>query len=880
VPTFLAPNGDMTLVGLLTDAVRSDRWEGPASVLELASRIVSIDCETHLIQKGLLAPPLVCGSIAWFDPVEKEIRTKRLSRDEYRVTFRELIADPDVTLALANAPFDMLVAAEDAARPRSSPGRAAPPPEDLLPQIFAAYEAGRIIDVQVLQQLHAIARGHLNREPDTGRGMVGRYSLSTCVRHVLGREDAKRNDRWRLRYYELEDVPMSEWPSDALEYLDDDARNALEVVLAQLGAIPKVEYSHRWSVENQECVACRSRTYRSLCNRCETHDNAHAIHDQVYTHWCMHLGAAWGFRVDQVRVAALMDKIRAERADGEARFRAAGFIRPDGTKDTGRINRAVAEAYDAVGMCSTCSGTGRAPSPKTGNMINCAACGATGLDMSRAPDVPRTPADRISRARDVLDESGDDDLIEFANYGRLAKGEETYGPYLMSPRRCEACGGAGVPKDPHRPACQAILEGYSPTYKPIPLVLKPNPMLESDRTSYGDMIQQFPRVGGYRECIVARPDYGMSSTDYNQGELVTLSEACLTIVGESELAKVLNADQDPHKALGAQMLGLTYEEIEARIKDHKHPGHKQAKDGRQAAKPPNFGFGGGMGAAKLVITQRRQGPDTPCPAGPAIIGKDKKTGAPIRGYRGLRFCILVDGAERCGVVKLKEWKRREISPACAHCLEVSERIREQWFARWVEMKAFHRHATIVADRGEEDGDPGQMIMLDSRIVRGGVNFNACANGYFQSLLARAAKRALRWYQRECCDRTHRIPRDERGGWRAAVGPDGKTRMVWDWERASRYAGGQSPLLGSRVVAFQHDETLAEHPRSIMSDAALRGSEIMVRSLRLACPSMRPACKAPPALMSSWYKGAEPVWKRGGAEPADDSDSLIFWEPSS
>lgn len=794
----------MSIVSVLVDAALEGSWE---KVEVLARKFVAFDVETHLIQPGLLAPPLVCASLAWYQ--DGEISTQLLDKAGAQQAFAGMLADPDVVIVGANFAFDVGVMIADA----QSRGL------DIMPEVFELYAQGRVFDVQIAQQLHAIYEGHLNLDPRTMRGMKGRYSLATCVDHVLGRVDAKKNDKWRLRYAELEPIPIADWPEDARTYPLDDARNTLEVALAQMGAAEKVA-KHEWgSVEGGiACKHCGSRNFSSMCARTAPHGNLHAIHDQVYTHVCMHLGAAWGFRVDQAERARVISKVEEERRDMLPEFVAAGLIRPDGTRDTGAIAKAVAEAYDAVGLCGACQGSGKVPSEKTGNPINCKACSATGLDLKNAPDVPLTETERVSSSRDVLDESGSELLMNLAAYGRLAKTVEVYGPYLAK---------AGDK----------------------PLNLKPNPLLETDRTSYSDVIQQFPRDKGLRECIVARPGYVFCSTDYNAGELVTHAQSCLWIVGHSDLADVLNAGADPHRALGAAMLGLDPAEFDRRF----NAKDKQARDARQAAKPGNFGFPGGMGAPKMALQQRRGGPDTPCPAGPAMLKPGKDGKPPTMGYRGLRFCVLMDNAEVCGERKVSEWKNKPCAPTCEACLACAERLRDHWFSKWSEMKLYFDFVNAVVKQGQEPGlEPGQMIQHVSRIVRGGCKFTNTANGYFQSLLARAAKLALRRMQRECCDRTWRVPDDAcKGG------------------VVSAYAGLESPLLGSRVVAFYHDETFSELWEPHAHDAATRGSEIMVRALQETCPDLAPACKAPPAIARRWYKAAEPM-RHGGR--------LVPWSP--
>lgn len=422
-------------VSVLCDAVREARWD---MVAELARKFVSFDWETWLIQPGVPAPPPVCASVAVMTdvliPSADTIQTSIALAEEGLEQFEALLADDDIVIVGANTVYDVMVSVVAAAER----GR------DLLPRVWAAYEAGRFYDVAIAQQVHATGLGILGKDPKTGRGLPSgnRYSLDTCVLHVLGRDDAKKNSAWRLRYAELADTPLSDWPADARQYPQDDARNTLEVALAQCGVLPAVR-KHVWErrAEFNGGVRCRYCDALPLaaddCLRAgEPHWNLHCLGDECATHWAMWMGACWGFLVDRGAVLAVLEDTREKRAQYVSGLREAGFLRADGTKDTAAINRAVARAYHAVGLCPRCDGTGRAPSEKTGNLINCSWCSGTGLDV-RDPEtgVPLTPTDRVSRARDVLDESGDETLIELSEYGRLAKTEETYVPYLLGEKK-------------------------------------------------------------------------------------------------------------------------------------------------------------------------------------------------------------------------------------------------------------------------------------------------------------------------------------------------------------------------------------------------------------------------------------------------------------
>lgn len=422
----------------------------------------------------------------------------------------------------------------------------------------------------------------------------------------------------------------------------------------------------------------------------------------------------------------------------------------------------------------------------------------------------------------------------------------------------------------------------------IPLTLRPNPVLDTGRVSYDGVIQLLPRASGrkdkktgeyvpsLRECIVARPGTLFSSEDFKAGELFTHAQSCIWLVGHSDLATALLNDIDPHSALAASVLGMTYDEFIARKKE------PACKAGRQAAKPFTFGKPGLMGSAKLVLQQRSQGPDTPCELGPSMIDDGTNTGNEVPGYRGLRFCILMRGAKRCGEHpdgrpnKTTKWGGRyskPIPPTCRACLECADHLGGIWMRQWSENRPYFDFINQAVDRGMEITpeaierwpwiaewfepwhitDPGQIMQHFSGRLRGGLEATNCANGFFQALLADITKRALRRVARECYDRTYRVP-----------------AQAYANSRPSRFGGTTSPLLGSRPIGFFHDELFFEHPESIAPEAAERVSEIMVEEMMYVCQDVAPAVEAPPTLMRRWYKQAEPT--------RDSSGRLVAWEP--
>lgn len=365
-----------------------------------------------------------------------------------------------------------------------------------------------------------------------------------------------------------------------------------------------------------------------------------------------------------------------------------------------------------------------------------------------------------------------------------------------------------------------------------------------------------------------------SSEDYEAGELVTDAQNCKWVVGHSALGDALVSGLKVHNLLGSSLINLSYEEFQKRIKTD-----YACIAARQLAKIGNFGFAGLMGPVTMVLQYRRQGGDTPCVGGPSMV--EDENGDLVPGYKGSRFCILMDGATRCGVRKTTMHNEKVIAPTCVHCIECATRLKAVWLRQWPEHRQQFEFVKHCVDRGMvitraalerwpwlqewyrpgQQLAPGEIMQHVTGRIRGGLEPSACANSFFQALLADAAKSAHRVVTRECYDVTVRVP-----------------DMRHENSKRSRYAGMPSPLLGSRPIVFQHDELLMEHYESTAHEAATRVAEIMVDELRWFCPDLAPACAVEPTLMRRWLKSAKPRWATGGDKPANENDRLIPWEP--
>ncbi|MCP3104640.1 DNA polymerase [Myxococcus sp. K15C18031901] len=315
----------------------------------------SFDTETWLIQPGLLAPPLVCGSVA-----TQATGTERLlDKAQAREFFRDAIATPDTHLVGANLVYDLGVMAADDPR--------------LVAPIFAALEAGRLHCVQVREALIDIARGVYGVHPLTGRRLDddegARYPLALLVQRHLGLDisaDKHAPDAWRLRYAELDGVPVERWPAAAVEYPKRDARYTLDVYFCQ----------------------------ETLAREVSNGGNLHAEADQMRAAFALHLASIWGLRTNGVAVAQLRERVEREWNENRAKFQAAGIFRADGTKDSKRLAALVTAAYD-----------GQPPITSPSD---------------------RFPDGQVATDRDTLLGSGDPILEELGRSGRVDKYKSTY----------------------------------------------------------------------------------------------------------------------------------------------------------------------------------------------------------------------------------------------------------------------------------------------------------------------------------------------------------------------------------------------------------------------------------------------------------------------
>lgn len=471
---------------------------------KMSSQGIGVDTETYLLRAGNLVPPLVLGSVAWWDG--QKVEGALLTKDQVVELFAQLAEDVNKIIVGANFAFDLAVLVKEFAKRGI----------DLLPYIFkllmgehtdhmTGIHDGRVFDIQHAQTLNAIATGMLGKNPRNGIPYgKGRYSQERVVWELFDDEGAKKNDMYRLRYGEFDGWPLDQLPPEAQQYPVDDTVYALKCALAQCGVLPKVNQHHKFG-KNGICTICGAEGMDRLCWTTAMHHNLHDLAAQTASAFCAHMGAAHGFRIDQKYVDLIEEHANKSYDENAGPFKEMGLIRKDGSEDRSLLKKKIAIAHGSKMPCPTCAGTGKVTSlANAKSKVICfrldefgekqKTCDGTGLVLTE--DVPLSEKGGIAYGRSNLVESGDEDLMEYADLQEDQKIRTVYVKFLRRGRACISCG--NLANDPEsNKAEERHAEGCAMAgWKDIPLTLSPNPILDTKRMSFDGAVMLLPRATG------------------------------------------------------------------------------------------------------------------------------------------------------------------------------------------------------------------------------------------------------------------------------------------------------------------------------------------------------------------------------------------------
>lgn len=153
--------------------------------------VLVLDNETELITDACPAPSIVCVGFA--NPKDYWLFHVNDARGPVEAALRS-----DSLLVGHNIAFDMVTYCFEW--------------PDLMPLVFAAYEADRVTDTMLRERLVDIAQGSFIEGQD--------YSLEGVARRRCG--IALTKGEWQLRFGELKPYPVEQWPEPAQHYVVSD----------------------------------------------------------------------------------------------------------------------------------------------------------------------------------------------------------------------------------------------------------------------------------------------------------------------------------------------------------------------------------------------------------------------------------------------------------------------------------------------------------------------------------------------------------------------------------------------------------------------------------------------------------------------------------
>jgi DNA polymerase I-like protein with 3'-5' exonuclease and polymerase domains len=264
--------------------------------------MIAFDTETFLIEPGNLAPDLVCISYA-----EPDYQVRLYHAIDGSPTFR---ATADIALSKntpvigANVAYDMgVMLAHD---------------PSLGDRIWALYDRGLVRDVIMRQKMIDIAMGCYRgfRKGEEGKTYQIGYSLAELVKRHIGHDLSKGDDTWRLRYSELYEKPLYEWPEEARRYAEDDAVATMAVY------------------QEQEAKAALLLDEPARCR----------------TAWMLHLMSCYGIKTNPEAVAAFVQITERHVEEIKNVLENWGLVRESGSRDTKAAKALMASVCQAKGL--------------------------------------------------------------------------------------------------------------------------------------------------------------------------------------------------------------------------------------------------------------------------------------------------------------------------------------------------------------------------------------------------------------------------------------------------------------------------------------------------------------------------------------------------
>jgi DNA polymerase-1 len=493
---------------------------------------IAWDTETKLIAPPDQIPPdLICGSFAEVDIAPQGTL---LDASDTCDLLEDLLRDPSVKIVGANIAFDIHVSIKR--RP------------ELLDLWITAADDNRVHDVLLRQGLIDLSRGEFKHK----------YNLGDLSRWYLKVDLDKTEDSWRLRYAELEGLPVSAYPYEAKKYAILDAECTARLFMRQerenhspyfVGLSPlKDEFNQVrasiWLTAVSNAGLPVDPTKADLLAK-GYRERELELREVMLEHGFLRKKVSRNMAAVKLLPKEAQKDVFKRYKEAPDDLVSAGLVAVEYPRDTKAVSRALADSLRAVGM---------EPRRTDGHKP-----GVSG------------PYECIALDREATSLSDDEVVKAYSEYSSVLKSLSTDVPMLQN-----AVGGK--------------IHTHFTTLK------------ETGRTSSGGPnIQNWGRKGDTRACVVAPVGECIIETDFKALELRTFGQIYYWLFGPCRMSEVLNSEADDVHSMGVSMFtGMTYDEV---IKRKEEP---EIDNYRTSLKGAVFGRLGGLGAKTFVTYAKTQ----------------------------------------------------------------------------------------------------------------------------------------------------------------------------------------------------------------------------------------------------------------------------------
>lgn len=542
--------------------------------------IIGFDTETDRITENNLDPDIVCLTVCPFsgEHMDLDYAEMALATEQNKAHLEDCIGE------IYNPENGFLKVAHNTAFDLAVLAKYNPEWECMIWHGLAQNQFTDTMIRQKLLNIAAFGRHTEFRTPD-GRSLSADYSLAGLVKFHFGIDisaDKDDSDSYRTFYNELRDVPVRDWPADAVTYALDDAKWPVLIYLAQ-------EAHRKELIEKKGIDPLKQEFHRTAL--------AYALYKMSMR----------GMKPNKGALEALIEETLTKLTPEALPLLFENKILSPATPPRPYANGASNED----GTPKMTAGTKEKLNKKTlQEYVLKIAKTNENIKVKYNPPTAKMKEKGIEQGNMKLDAEWMEDNASFdpvlEQYQTRAKLQKLVTTEI--PRLYREDG----------ELADTVHFGY-------------NVVLNTGRTSsFASKI--YPSANGQnidrrvRNCYEARPGYVLLSTDLNQMELGTLAQRCFSLFGFSVHRDRINQqtgdlmDSDCHSFLGAQLAfhldpafgeickgeGVdTKEEIfrvfKAMARSGDEGAAKMYKHYRTFAKPTGLGYPGGLGPATFIL---------------------------------------------------------------------------------------------------------------------------------------------------------------------------------------------------------------------------------------------------------------------------------------